>query len=183
MKRIKIYCRGGQGGKTAAELIGLAAFYDGKEAQAFSLYGAERRGAPVKSFCRIDDKVIYERGYIEDPDAIIVLDESLLDLPDIDLTTGMDKNDVIIVNTTKKPAELKIATKAKVYTIDAKGISVKHLGRAIYNTTMLGAFAKITGIIKLDKLHKAVKEKLDKLSKDALQKNIDSIDEAYEVIA
>ena len=89
MYKIRIHGRGGQGAKLAAKIIGSAAFLEGYEVQDFSLYGAERRGSPVTAFVRVDNEKIFERGYIQDPDCVIMLDETLLGI--VDVTEGLKK--------------------------------------------------------------------------------------------
>jgi 2-oxoacid:acceptor oxidoreductase gamma subunit (pyruvate/2-ketoisovalerate family) len=162
MKMIEIrwHGRGGQGGVTSAELLAKAAFYDGyKGVQAFPYFGAERRGAPVKAFTRISDSEINVRSQIYEPDIVAVLDPSIIDL--IDVTEGLKEGGKIIVNIDKAPSELEL--KGKVYTYDGTGIALKHgllvAGLPVVNTTMLGAFAKATGLVKLDTVQKVICER------------------------
>ena len=162
MKMIEIrwHGRGGQGGVTSAELLAKAAFYDGfKGVQAFPYFGAERRGAPVKAFTRISDSEINVRSQIYEPDIVAVLDPSIIDL--IDVTEGLKEGGKIIVNIDKAPSELDLH--GKVYTYDGTGIALEFgllvAGLPVVNTTMLGAFAKATGLVKLDTVQKVIREK------------------------
>lgn len=162
MKMIEIrwHGRGGQGGVTSAELLAKAAYYDGfKGVQAFPYFGAERRGAPVKAFTRISDKEINVRSQIYEPDIVAVLDPSIIDL--IDVTEGLKENGKIIINIDKSPNELDL--NGHVYTYDGTGIALKYgllvAGLPVVNTTMLGAFAKATDLVKLETVQKVIREK------------------------
>lgn len=176
MYKIRIHGRGGQGAKKAAKLIGLAAFRTGKQVQDFALYGAERRGAPVMSFVRINDEPILERGYVDDPDVVIVLDRTLLDL--VRVADGLDEKGMLIVNSDR---ELDVDTPAGVKHIDATGIALETIGRPIFNTAMLGAFSKLTGIISLDSLFAAIDEEFSKFPETLIKANKDAVQKCYEV--
>jgi len=159
IREIRIHGRGGQGGVTAAELIARAAYKEGKWVQAFPYFGAERRGAPVKAFARISDNPILIRSQIYNPDYVIVLDESLLDVANV--TEGLKKDGIIIINTRKKPSEIDLAG-YRVATVDATGIALELgllvAGLPVVNTAMVGAFAKATGEIKIESVIESIKE-------------------------
>jgi pyruvate ferredoxin oxidoreductase gamma subunit/2-oxoisovalerate ferredoxin oxidoreductase gamma subunit len=159
LKEIRIHGRGGQGGVTAAELLAKAAFKEGKWVQAFPFFGAERRGAPVKAFARIADKPILIRSQIYNPDYVVVLDPTLLDV--VDITEGLKKNGIVIINTTKSPEEINIR-EHRVATVDATSIALELqllvAGLPVLNTPMLGAFAKATEEVKLESVVQAIKE-------------------------
>jgi 2-oxoacid:acceptor oxidoreductase gamma subunit (pyruvate/2-ketoisovalerate family) len=162
MKMIEIrwHGRGGQGGVTSAELLAKAAYNDGfKGVQAFPYFGAERRGAPVKAFTRISDKEINVRSQIYEPDIVAVLDPSIIDL--IDVTEGLKENGKIIINIDKSPDELNLD--GHVFTYDGTGIALRYgllvAGLPVVNTTMLGAFAKATGLVKLETVQDVIREK------------------------
>ena len=159
LKEIRIHGRGGQGGVTAAELLARAAFKEGKWVQAIPFFGAERRGAPVKAFARLSDEPILVRSQIYNPDYVIVLDSGLLDL--VDVTEGLKKDGLVIVNTRKKPGELNIKH-SRIATVDATGIALELqllvAGLPVLNTTMLGAFAKATGEVKLESVVEAIRQ-------------------------
>ena len=159
IKEIRIHGRGGQGGVTLAELIARAAYKEGKWVQAFPYFGAERRGAPVKAFARISDEPILVRSQIYNPDYIIVLDESLLDVANV--TEGLKENGTIIINTTLQPEEVDISG-YKIATVDATGIALELdllvAGLPVVNTAMAGAFAKATGEITIESVVEAIKE-------------------------
>jgi len=138
--KVIIYGRGGQGAKTAGELIAGAALMEGKFAQAFPEYGPERRGAPTRAFVKISKRNIRSHEPVIAPDYIIVLDDTLLQGIDISNTVG-------IINTTKTEKAFK-----ETYIIDASGISQQVMGKDIPNTVLVGSFAKVSGAIKLNSL-------------------------------
>ena len=177
MIQVRIHGRGGQGVVTAAELIAIAAFKNGKEAQAFPSFGVERTGAPVESYVRLNDEPIILREQIYQPNILIIQDASLLE--SIDITKGADKKTIAIINTAKTKENLKInLPKNNIYTIDATKIALEIIGKNIVNTVILGAFAKITGLVDLASLKQAVAEKF--IGHDELiAKNIKAIEQAY----
>lgn len=174
MIEIRIHGRGGQGAVTTGQIMAIAAFYDNKQSQTFPMFGVERTGAPVQAFARISDEKINIRSQIYNPDIVIVLDASLLET--VDVTSGLKKNGKIIINSNKKPDELKINGNFNVYTVDATSIALKIFGKPIVNTPMLGAFSKITKTISLNSLTKAIDEtfletkgkKIAELNKEAI---------------
>jgi pyruvate ferredoxin oxidoreductase gamma subunit len=178
MIQIRIHGRGGQGVVTAAELIAIAAFKNGKQAQAFPSFGVERTGAPVESYVRLNDRPIILREQIYQPNVLIIQDASLLD--SVDVTKGADKKTIIIINTAKAKQDLKInLPQANIYTIDAAKIALEIIGKNIVNTVILGAFAKITGLVDLASLKQAIQEKFSG-NQTLIDKNIKAIEQAYE---
>jgi len=177
MKEIRIHGRGGQGSVTAAEMISIAAFEDGKFSQAFPAFGVERRGAPVQAFTRISDSPIRLRSQIYTPDYVIVQDATLLET--VDVASGIKAEGIIIINTTEKPDSLKIDTKARVMTVDATKVAMDIIGFPIVNTVLLGAFAGATGEINVESIKKAVK---GRFSGKVAEKNAQAIQKAYELI-
>ena len=169
MIEIRLHGRGGQGAVTASEILAIAAFKEGQFSQAFPSFGPERTGAPVESYCRIDKKFINLRTHIYEPDFLLVLDSSLLKT--VDITNGLKKKGVIIINSEEKPK-----LEYKTYHIDATKIAMEVLGKPIVNTAMLGAFAKATKLISLKSIEEAMKEKF---SGKLLEKNITAITKAY----
>ena len=179
MIEIRIHGRGGQGVVTAAELIAIAAFKGGKQAQAFPSFGVERTGAPVESFARIDDQPIMVRQQIYQPNVLIIQDSTLLEV--IDVTKGANKKTVIIINTAKPKDELKInLPKNNIRTIAATKIAREIIGKNIVNTVILGAFARATGLISLKSLEQAIAEKFAGQT-DLIAKNIKAVKLAYEI--
>jgi len=155
---IRFHGRGGQGAVVASNMLADAAFREGKHVQAFPFFGVERRGAPVSSFTRINDTPIKIRSQVYTPDYVIVLDSTLIDITDV--TSGLKKNGIIIINTDKKPSDFNLSF--KVATIDATSIALDNkLGSKmapIVNTSILGAFAKVSGIVSLESIILAIKE-------------------------
>jgi len=155
MFEIRIHSRGGQGGVTAARLLALAAMHDGKYATAAPFYGAERRGAPIVSFVRIDDKPIRIYSQIRKPDMVIVLDASVMDV--VDVLQGLKSGGKIFVNSQQK----KEFTGFTSSNVDLTGIALKEnlvvSGSPILNTPVIGALAKM-GIVSVDSAKKAIRE-------------------------
>ncbi|MBC7114548.1 MAG: pyruvate ferredoxin oxidoreductase gamma subunit [Archaeoglobi archaeon] len=179
MKEIRIHGRGGQGSVTAAELLAVAAFEDGYYSQAFPVFGVERRGAPVMAFTRIDEKPIRIRYQVYNPDYVMVQDPTLIPAG-IDVLAGIKPGGLVIVNTARKPEEVGLkAEDVEIMTINATKIALKHIGRPITNTTMLGAFAGATGLVSLESVLKAIEERFSGKLREV---NVAAIKEAYETI-
>jgi len=170
--------RGGQGAVTSVELLALAAIGEGKYAQGFPSFGPERRGAPVAAFNRVDSERIRVRTGVYRPDVVIVLDESLIGL--VNLTEGLKENGVLIVNTSKKAADvMKILNySGAIATVDATSIAWKELGVPITNTTMLGAVVKVTNIVGLGALNGPVEHRFGRLA----VKNMTAMKQAFEEV-
>ncbi|MGZ4453243.1 MAG: 2-oxoacid:acceptor oxidoreductase family protein [Nocardioides sp.] len=153
MFAVRIHGRGGQGAVTAAEMLSVAAFDEGRHAQAFPTFGSERTGAPVVSFCRIDDRAIRLREPITDPDALIVQDPTLLH--QVNLFAGLRPEGFLVLNTSHTLGELGLndlvqgLTAMHVVTVPATEIAREHLGRPLPNAALLGAFAALTGQVSL----------------------------------
>ncbi len=145
---IRWHGRGGQGAKTAALLLADVAFSIGKHVQGFPEYGPERMGAPITAFNRISDNTIRVHSNIYNPDFVAVVDETLLHT--VDVTNGLKENGAILINTSKNKEELiplLNGYKGKVYTIDARKVSMEALGKYFPNMPMLAAIVKITGVM------------------------------------
>ncbi len=145
---IRWHGRGGQGAKTASLLLADAAFNTGKYIQGFPEYGPERMGAPITCYNRISDEPIRIHSNIYEPDYVVVVDDTLLEV--VDVTAGLKKEGAIIVNTTKTPDEVRPLLRGyegRVCTIDAKTISIDTLGKYFPNTPMLAAVVKVTGVM------------------------------------
>jgi len=160
LKEIRFHGRGGQGAVTAAELLAKAVFNEGRYVQAFALFGAERRGAPVKAFARIDDKEILIRSQIYYPDYVVVLDSGLLGI--IDVTEGLKERGLVLINTRKKPAEIQLGRNCGLATVDATSIALELgllvAGLPVVNTAILGAFARATDEVKLESVTSVIRE-------------------------
>ena len=145
---IRWHGRGGQGAKTASLLLADAAFNTGKYIQGFPEYGPERMGAPITAYNRISDKPIRIHSNIYEPDYVVVVDDSLLE--SVDVTAGLKEDGAIVINTTKDADYLKTALKGykgKIFTIDARKVSMETLGRYFPNTPMLAAIVKVSKVM------------------------------------
>lgn len=180
---IRWHGRGGQGAKTAATFLAAAAITEGKYSQGFPEYGPERRGAPMRGFTRISTEPIVRHDPIDSPDAVVVLDATLLGV--IDVTEGLKDNGVLIVNTPKTPSwvreKLRIPTgKFRIYTVDATKIALDELGRPIPNTPMLGALIRTTGVLTVETLRRDIAEKFAKKFPDkVIAGNLKAIERAF----
>ena len=160
MFQVRIHGRGGQGVVTAAEMLAMAAFFEGKFAQAFPSFGSERMGAPVVSFCRMDDREIRAREPITHPDALLVKDASLVHQADI--FAGIGPQTYVLINTGRTVAELGIAEAtaildpARLLQVPATEFALEHVGRAVPNAALLGGFAAISGFVSLGSVEKAI---------------------------
>ena len=151
MIEIRWHGRGGQGAKTASLLLADAAFNTGKYIQGFPEYGPERMGAPITAYNRISDTPIRIHSNIYEPDYVVVVDDTLLE--SVDVTAGLKKDGAIVINTTKDGEELKKSLKGyegKIYTIDARKVSMETLGKYFPNTPMLAAIVKVSEIMNED---------------------------------
>lgn len=174
MLEIRFHGRGGQGAVTSAELFAQAAIMEGKYAQAFPSFGPERRGAPVVAFCRIDEQPIFLRTNINEPDVVMVLDPSLLQV--VDVTAGLKNQGILIVNSGKEPHHFMMDRLAKAATINATQIALDILKRPITNTVLLGALAKIADVVKVESLIDAIEQRFD--AKNAAR-NVQALQKAF----
>lgn len=155
MNEIRWHGRGGQGGFTAARLLGMAASrYENYYAQAFPSFGPERRGAPILGFTRIDDKPIHDHSMVYTCDYVVVLDETLLEA--VDVTEGLKQEGVLLINTKCNPKCYKWADQYKVYAVDATDIALQVLKHPVTNTAMFGALVAVSGIVSLEAALEAV---------------------------
>ena len=148
MIEIRWHGRGGQGAKTASLLLADAAFNTGKYIQGFPEYGPERMGAPITAYNRISSYPIRIHSNIYEPDYVVVVDDSLLE--SVPVTTGLKETGAIIINTTKDADTLRPLLngyKGKIYTIDARKVSIEALGKYFPNTPMLAAIVKVSNIM------------------------------------
>lgn len=159
LKQIRIHGRGGQGAVTSAELLAIAAFKDGKYSQSFPFFGVARRGAPVLAFTRIDDHFIRLRQQVKDPDYVLVLDATLIDV--VNVAEGIKKGGMIIINSSKAPEEFgELKGDYTVKTEDITKIALDIIGKPFVNTPMLGAFSRATGEVTIESIESAIKEKM-----------------------
>ena len=158
MFQVRIHGRGGQGVVTAAELLSVAAFMEGRHAQAFPSFGSERTGAPVVSFCRIDTQEIRVREPIMEPDALIVQDPTLLH--HVDVFGGLRSGGWVLINTGRTSDELGLATlDARILTVPASDLAREHLGRPLPNAALLGGFVAMQDLVSLGALSAAIRDR------------------------
>ena len=182
MFQVRIHGRGGQGVVSAAEILSVAAFIEGKHSQAVPSFGSERMGAPVVAFCRIDDKPIKLREPILEPDALIVQDPTLFNA--IYVFAGLSKNGYLLINSKRSIGELGIADAIhlpddKVRLVPATEIALKHIKRPLPNAVLLGALAATTGVIKIDSVIEAI---ASKFPGKVGELNIQAAEAAYKLI-
>lgn len=183
---IRWHGRGGQGAKTAALLFGDAAVETGKYIQAFPEYGPERMGAPVFAFNRISEEPILQHCGIKHPQIVVVLDPTLMET--VDVTEGLPKDGVVLVNTQKNSHEIKKQLKLTdqtVYVVDASKISIDILERDLPNTPMLGALIKVSKLLEFEPMIESVTKRLQKKfpnRPDVVEGNIKAIKRAYEEV-
>ncbi len=183
MFQIRIHGRGGQGVVTAAEMLSVAAFGEGHHAQAFPSFGSERTGAPVMSFCRVDSKEIRLREPIMEPDALIIQDATLLHQTNV--LAGLTPDGYVLLNSMHDFAALGLSDvikgrKAERFcTLPATELGLKHLGRPIPNVPLLGGFAALSGLIKLESVITAINERF---SGKVAEGNIAAATEAYNLV-
>ena len=160
---VRIHGRGGQGAVTAAELLSIAAFDEGRHAQAFPSFGSERTGAPVVSFCRFDTVPIRTREPVAEPDALIVQDATLIH--QVDLFAGLRDGGYLLLNSAHSLAELGLGEIAErlpegqALTVPASEIARRNLGRPLPNAALLGGFAALTGRLALESVQEAIRER------------------------
>lgn len=179
---VRLHGRGGQGVVTAAELLSVAAFLDGRHAQAFPSFGSERTGAPVVSFCRIGDAPIRLREPIVSPDAVIIVDPTLLH--HVDVFGGLRGAGTVLINTERELPELQLAEFAagrsgSVRTVPATAIARRCLGRPLPNAALLGAFSALSAAVSLSSVLAAIHERFAGAVGDA---NASAAEEAYRTV-
>ena len=163
MFQVRLHGRGGQGVVTSAELLSVAAFLDGHEAQAFPSFGSERMGAPVMAFCRVADVPIRLREPVSRPDAVVVFDPTLLN--HVDLFSGLAADGYVVVSSTHPVDTLGLTElegrepPGRVRTVPGADIARLHTGRALPNAALLGALAALTGVVTIDALVEAVRQR------------------------
>ncbi len=177
MIEIRLHGRGGQGSVTAAELLAVSAFDDGREAQAFPAFGVERRGAPVMAFCRISEQPIRIRTQIYSPDYVIVQDPTLME--SVNVLAGIKDNGTVLINSEQKAEDLGLKTSARVVAFPATQIAMEELGRPIMNTVLLGAFAGLSGAISFEAIERSIRHRFQG---ELGEKNIKAARRAFELM-
>ena len=178
------FARGGQGAKTASELIAHAAILEGRYVKAFPFFGPERSGAPTRMFLRISEKEIRTQEPVVDPDVVVVLDETVIDCQDV--VKNLDKNETLIVNSKRDSEEIrkKIPNfEGRIRTIDATGIALKITGNPNPNMVLMGHFIKISEIITLENAMQIFRNVfIPKIGKELTEKTIQAMQAGYDEI-
>ena len=183
MFQVRIHGRGGQGVVSGAEMLSVAAFLEGRYAQAFPSFGSERMGAPVMAFCRIDDREIRLREPVMEPDALIIQDPTLLH--QVDLFNGLSRHGYILLNSTRSFEQLGLTEFLRSFrgerlcTLPATEIALKHVGRAVPNVPLLAGFAAISGELRLQSVVSAIR---DKFPGPLAEKNVAAAEAAYALV-
>ncbi|MEO5672250.1 MAG: 2-oxoacid:acceptor oxidoreductase family protein [Ramlibacter sp.] len=183
MLQIRIHGRGGQGVVTAAEMLSVAAFEQGRHAQAFPSFGSERTGAPVVAFCRIDDREIRLREPILAPDVVIIQDPTLLH--QVDVFQGLQPQGYVLINSQRSFDDMGLADitgrfmRERLVTVPASEIALKHLGRPLPNAVLLGGFAALSGLVTLDAVSHAIR---DTFSDKVAEGNVAAAAEAFQYV-
>ena len=184
MFEIRIHGRGGQGVVTAAELLSAAVFAEGGYAQAFPSFGSERTGAPVVSYCRIDDKPIRTHEPVTEPDALIIQDPTLLH--QADLFAGLGREGYVLVNSARSFGELGLDEfiagfhQDRLLVVPASALAMTHLGRPLPGAPLLGGFAALTGMVGLDSVVAAIN---GKFSGQVAEGNAEAARAAFDFVA
>jgi pyruvate ferredoxin oxidoreductase gamma subunit len=185
LTEIRWHARAGQGAVTAAKLVAETALAADQYMQAMPEYGPERMGAPIKAFTRISDEPIDIHCNIENPNVVIVLDDSLIDV--VDVTEGLVEGGAVIVNTCTPPDALKramgLSENTVVACVDASGIALDTIKRDIPNTPMVGALAKVTGAVEIESVKSLLTSTFGKkFGQEIIDANLSSVDRAYEEV-
>ena len=186
LTEIRWHARAGQGAVTAAKLVADTALLQDYYVQAMPEYGPERTGAPLKAYTRICSEPIEVHNNITNPGIVVILDDTLLD--SVDVTEGLTEDGYIIINTTMSVDEvrgaLQVPDTVTIGAVDATGIAMATIKRDMPNTPIVGALAKVTGIVPVDK----VEERLvitfgKKFAKEMIDANIESVNRAFEEVS
>jgi len=178
---IRWHARGGQGAVTSSKILAEAAKLEGNYFLSMPDYGAERAGAAMRSFTKVSSKPLRDLSEIAEPDAVVVLDATLLD--EVDVVAGLKEDGVLVVNTTESPSDIRarLGYKGKILTVDATSISIESLGRNIPNIAMLGALAQAVEVVSKESLVKMIRESLGGKFKQAIvEANVKAFKKAYQ---
>ena len=183
---VRWHGRGGQGTVTAAKVLAETALSSGKHVQAFPEYGPERMGAPLRAYNRLSTKPITVHCHVTNPDVVVVVDPTLMG--SVDITEGTSDDALFVINTSESAAEIKqelgLESKQRVYTVNASKIALETIKRPLPNTPLLGALAKVSGLINIDDLIKDLKQSFSKkFTEQVVTANLEAVQRAYEEVA
>ena len=177
---IRWHARGGQGAVTSSKILAEAANLEDNYFLGMPDYGAERAGAAMRSFTRVSSKPLRDLSEITEPDAVVVLDATLLD--EVDVVAGLKTDGALVINTTESPSHIraKLGYKGKIIIVDATSISMETMGRNIPNIAMLGALAQAVEVVSKENLVKMIRESLGgKFKKAVVEANVTAFEKAY----
>ncbi len=182
---IRWHGRGGQGTVTAAKVFADACLSKGKYVQAFPEYGPERSGAPLRAYNRISDKELKLYCPVTKPNIVVIADPTLLDA--INVTEGTEDNAMFLINTSLPPEEIKkkikLSSGQRLYIVDATKIALENIGRPLPNAPLVGALARISGIVDLDTLLEDVRKSFGKkFSQKIIDGNLEATRKGYEEV-
>ncbi len=182
---IRWHGRGGQGTVTAAKVFADACLSGGRHVQAFPEYGPERAGAPLRAYNRISSKELRMHCPVLNPSIVVVADPTLLDT--IDVTEGTPDNAIFLVNSSKDPAtirkKLKVKDTQKVFVVDATKIAIESFGRPLPNSSLVGALAKVSGVVSLETILEDVKKSFGKkFSQKIIDGNLEATKRGFEEV-
>ncbi len=179
---IIFFARGGQGAKTASELVAHAAVNEGKFVKAFPFFGPERSGAPTKMFLRISDKPLRTQEPVTDPDAVVIMDETVIGSQDV--AKNLDRHEVLIINSKRDSEEIRKDVahfKGKIYAIDANGLANQTTGSSNPNMVLVGQLIKITEVVSLESAAEIFRGVfLEKIGKELTEKNIQAMEAGFD---
>lgn len=182
---IIFFARGGQGAKTASELVAHAAVAEGKYVKAFPFFGPERSGAPTKMFLRVSEFPIKTQEPVFDPDVVVVLDETVMENNE-EITRNLDRNESLIVNSIKSSQELRKTVphfKGKIHAIDATHFSLQKTGAANPNIVLVGQLIKVSEIVSLESAAEVFRAVFtEKIGKELTEKNIQAMYAGYDAL-
>jgi pyruvate ferredoxin oxidoreductase gamma subunit len=180
---VRFHGRGGQGAVTAAELLALAAFADGRHAQSFPSFGSERMGAPVVAYCRLDEREIRTREPVLNPDCLIVIDPTLVH--QVDLFAGLSPDGYVLVNSSRTLPDLGLGSLAgdfrpeRLLTVPATEVAQRQIGRPLPNAALLGGFAALTAAVTMTSLSSALRERFSR-NPSVAERNIAAAAEVFQ---
>ncbi len=182
MYRIRFHGRGGQGMKTASRILGSAFFIEGFEVQDAPRYGAERRGAPIFAYVRASSSAINERGIIQNPDLIIIADDTLIPIPAAGVLTGIEPRTLLLINSSEREVvwQHRLALKNTILTLPVVEKTVARAELPYIGAVCAGAAAQLTGVISRQALEQALKSELGHLGGQVIERNLERACQAYD---
>ena len=184
MFEVRLHGRGGQGTVTAADLLALAAFEEGRHAQSFPSFGSERTGAPVVAYCRLAERPIRSRQPVVSPDCVVVIDPTLVH--QVDLFSGLGPDGFLLVNSAQTMRQLGLDSQAghlrpeRVLCLPATDVALRHLGLPRPNAAMLAAFAALTAQVDLAAVSAAIRQRFGRHPTTA-ERNVAAAEEAFDM--